>query len=367
MATVFLLALLFGSLAITALVVSPLRRNSPRTWLATLAAVPVLTLGAYLLLGTPAALEPAARAPLATGADTAVDPAEFAAAVAELRAELERNPQQPEGWVLLARSLSVQGDAAGARDAYAKALELVPDEPALMVELAQARAQADPRHLFDDEGLALLEQALVMQPANQRARWFLGVAQRQRGLNAEAVATWEALLPAVDATTAGSLRTQIAEARVAAGLPPAPAEPDAGSAGAPPSAAATPATSPLASSGTRDAAAPGLRVRIRLAPGLAERLDGQGTVFVMARAPDGPPMPVAAERHPVSALPLDIVLDDSDSPMPTQPLSRLDVAVVSARISARGTVERSADDIESAAVRVSLPTDATVELVLGAE
>jgi cytochrome c-type biogenesis protein CcmH len=76
---------------------------------------------------------------------------------------------------------------------------------------------------------------------------------------------------------------------------------------------------------------------------------------------------VAAERHPVSALPLDIVLDDSDSPMPTQPLSRLDAAVVSARISSRGTVERNADDIESAPVRVSLPTDATVELVLGTE
>ena len=78
-------------------------------------------------------------------------------------------------------------------------------------------------------------------------------------------------------------------------------------------------------------------------------------------------MPVAAERHPVSALPLEIVLDDGDSPMPTQVLSQLQVALVSARISASGTVERGSGDVETAPVRVSLPHDGIVELVLGAE
>src|SRR5690606_27646932 len=135
MATVFLLAVLFVAVATTAFVAAPLRRRSPRSWLVLMAAVPVLTVALYQVLGTPAALDPAARAPVDTAAATHVDPAEFAEAVSQLRAELERNPQQPEGWVLLGRSLSVQGDHAGARDAYARALELVPDEPALMVEL----------------------------------------------------------------------------------------------------------------------------------------------------------------------------------------------------------------------------------------
>lgn len=358
MASVFLLTVLFVSLLATALVVAPLRRGSPRTWLVLLAAVPLLTVGLYQLLGTPAALDPAVRAPSADGFDATAhaDPAQFAEAVAELRAELERNPKQPEGWALLARSLSVQGDHAGARDAYAKAQALVPDEPALMVELAQASAQAHSQNLFDDEALALLERAVALQPSNQRARWFIGVAQRQRGQDAEAAATWEALLPEVDPSTAASLRNQIAEARTAAGLPPAA---QAATAGA--GTAATAGNAPAAST----TGGPGLRVRISLAPGVAERLGGRGTVFVMARAPDGPPMPVAAERHEVSALPLDIVLDDSDSPMPTQTLSQLATALVSARISAGGTVERSAGDIESAPVTVSLPHDGVVELVLG--
>jgi len=366
MATVFSLALLFVSLAATALVAAPLRRKSPRAWLAVLAAVPLLTVGLYQVMGTPEALDPAARAAstLARG-DPHVDPADFAAAVAELRAELERNPEQPEGWVLLARSLAVQGDLPGARDAYARALELVPEEPALMVELAQASAQAHPQNLFDDASLALLERAAALQPANQRARWFIGVAQRQRGMDAEAAATWEALLPELDPSTAASLRSQIADAREAAGLPPAvpgaatPAAP-AQAAGQDPAAGAGPGADAPGSSG-------GLRVRVSLAPGVAERLGGRGTVFVMARDPDGPPMPVAAERHEVSALPLEIVLDDADSPMPTQVLSQLQAAVVSARVSASGSVERGAGDVEAAPVRVSLPSDAVVELVIGAE
>ena len=219
-----------------------------------------------------------------------------------------------------------------------------------MVELAQASAQAHPQHLFDDQALALLEQAATLQPSNQRARWFIGVAQRQRGMHAEAAATWEALLPEVDASTAASLVDQIARAREAAGV--TPATPD------PPAQAGTDAGAP---------AADGLRVRVSLAPGVAERLGGTGTVFVAARAPDGPPMPVAAERHELWALPLDITLDDGDSPMPTRVLSQLDVVLVSARISASGTVERGPGDIEPAAVRVSLPSSDVVELVLGAE
>lgn len=362
MTAVFLLAVLLLALLATALVAAPLRRSSPRTWLVTLAMVPLLTVGLYQFLGTPQALDPVARAAPAPGSDDNphIDPSQFAEAVAELRAELERDPQQPEGWVLLGRSLSVQGDHAGARDAYAKALELVPGEPALMVEVAQASAQAHPQNLFEDEAFALLQQAAVLQPSNQRARWFIGVAQRQRGQDAEAAATWEALLPEVDPSTAASLRTQIADARTAAGLPPLAA---GGPAAASP---AAPDAAPADGTATAATASGGLRIRVSLAPGLEGRVAG-GTVFVMARDPDGPPMPVAAERHPVSALPIELVLDDSDSPMPTQVLSQLRQAVVSARITAGGSVERSADDVESAAVRVALPYDGTIELVIGGD
>lgn len=63
----------------------------------------------------------------------------------------------------------------------------------------------------------------------------------------------------------------------------------------------------------------------------------------MAREPGGPPMPVAVQRHPVTALPLDIVLSDADSPMPTQPLSALASVEIVARVSRSGIAARAAE------------------------
>ena len=275
MTPVFLLAFLFLALAATAVVVAPLRRQSPRTWIALLAAVPLLAIAAYHVLGTPAALDPARRAPASAAApmnaDGRVDPEQLAKAMAELRAELERDPRQPEGWALLARALTVQGDLASARDAYAMAVDLQPDDPNLLTEAAQARAQAHPTRLFDGKAVAMLEHALKQQPQHQRARWFLGIAQRQGGDNAAAAATWEPLLAQVDAATAASLRKEIDSARVAAGMSPLPA---------------------VTSTATS------LQVKIALDPAFAARvrLRGDASVFVIARAPDGPPMPIAVEK-----------------------------------------------------------------------
>ena len=340
----FLVVVAVAGAALAAAVAWPLRGGSPRTWIATVVLVPLLAVGLYQLVGTPAALDPATRAPVPTAADGSTDPAVFAAAIAQLRAELERNPDQPEGWPLLARALASQGDFAGARDAFAKAVELLPDNPDLLVEAAQARAQAHPDNLFDDDALAQLQRAVQLQPGNQRALWFIGVAQRQRGQDAEAAATWEPLVSQVDARTAASLRAQIAAAREAAGLPPL-AKP-------------TPATAP---------AGTGLRVKVSLDPDFAARarLKGDAVVFVTARAAGGPPMPVAAERHTLGELPLDIVLDDSDSLMPTQKLSAMEAVDVSARLSAGGTADRQEGDVESATVTVRLPSSQVVELVIG--
>jgi cytochrome c-type biogenesis protein CcmH len=95
------------------------------------------------------------------------------------------------------------------------------------------------------------------------------------------------------------------------------------------------------------------------------RLRGDTTVFVIARIPGGPPMPVAVEKHSLQDLPLTLTLDDGDSPMPTQKLSALKEVEVFARLSAGSDPMRQEGDIESAAVTIKLPSTAPVELVLG--
>lgn len=290
----------------------------------------------YMLVGTPRALDGTAQQSPKTLGD----------AIVQLEAELQRDPRQAEGWRLLGQAYQREGQPAKARDAYAKAAALLPDDPDLLTEAAQARALANPGRVFDAQAVDLLTRAIAKEPGHQRARWFLGIAQRQAGDNAAAAATWEPLLALVDAATAPSLRKEIDDARADAGLPALETAP-----GASPSAAGTST----------------LTVQVSLDPEFAARvrLRGDATVFVIARAPDGPPMPVAAEKHAVSELPFTATLDDGDSPMPTRKLSQLKEVVLVARLSQSGEGNRQDGDIESKPVRVKLPARAPVELVIG--
>lgn len=290
-------------------------------------------LSLYALVGTPLALDPAVRAA----------PASLDEAIAQLEAQLEREPQAVEGWRLLGRAYASAQQPDKARDAYAKAAALAPDEPDVLVEAAEARALSAPEHRFDAQGVAWLTHALELQPEHQRARWFLGIAQRQAGDAAAAARTWEPLLAQVDPATAAPLRQQIDLARGEAGLPPLPGAPAAGS-------------------------GPSVQVRVSLDPALAERvrLDGDAAVFVVARAPGGSPVPVAAEKHAVSELPFRTTLDDGDSLMPTAKLSTLGEVEVSARLSASGTATPAEGDLQSPVVRATVGDAGVVELVIGA-
>ncbi|SDQ37524.1 cytochrome C biogenesis protein [Pseudoxanthomonas sp. CF125] len=335
MATFIALAVLL-SVAVLGGVLWPLWRDSRTLVLGGIAALGLATFALYRVTGTPASIEQAAsEAPMSLDA-----------AIAELRTELKRNPNQPEGWQLLGKTLASQGKMAESSEAFAQAVKLLPDDPNLLVEAAQARLYASSERKLDSQAIAWVKHALTQQPGHQRAIWLLGISQRQNGQPAEAAKTWEPLLSQVDPATAATLRKQIDAARAEAGLSPLPA-------------AAEPAT--------RTAGANALTVKVALDPDFASRvrLRGDTTVFVIARIPGGPPMPVAVEKHSLQDLPLSLTLDDGDSPMPTQKLSALKEVELIARLSASGDPMRQEGDLESKPVRVSLPAAAPVELVLG--
>ena len=330
----FLAVALALALAVLAVLLRPLWREARGVALAIGALVLVSTGLLYRIVGTPDALDPAAlRAPETIGE-----------AIAQLERSLARDPGQTEGWMLLGMAYQRQGELAKSRDAYARAARLAPADPDALTEAAQSRALAAPDRRFDAEAVAMLQAALKTSPDHQRARWFLGVAQRQAGDDAAAAATWEPLLGALQGGTADTLRSEVNAARAAAGLAPL----------APPAPAAT-----------ADAGA--LQVKVALDPDFAARvrLDGTAQVFVIARQPGGPPMPVAVERHGVADLPFTATLDDADSPMPTLTLSQLGAVELVARLSASGNATKQDGDIESNPVEVTLPATAPVELVIG--
>ncbi|KGE52129.1 tetratricopeptide repeat protein [Xanthomonas axonopodis pv. vasculorum] len=334
--TGFVIAVIVIALLAFGLVLRPLWREA-RGLAAT---VTLLLLAAsaalYWLVGTPGAITQQTNRP--------ATPRSLDEAIVQLRAALASNPEQAEGWVLLGRSLSSQQKFAEARDAFARAVALRPDEADVLVAAAQARMLADDSGRPDPEAMRLLEHALAVQPGHQRARWFLGVVQRQAGEPAKASATWEPLLRVVDAATRPGLLEQINAARQDARLEPIQAQ--AGAA--------------ADTSGKR------IQVRVTLDAEFAKRagLPGDTSVFVIARAADTP-MPVAVEKHALSELPLTITLDDGDSPMPTRTLSSLDKVQLLARLSRSGNAMRQADDVESAPVTVALPAAAPAKLVIG--
>lgn len=330
----FLAVALALALAVLAVLLRPLWREARGVALAIGALVLVSTGLLYRIVGTPDALDPAAlRAPETIGE-----------AIAQLERSLARDPGQKEGWMLLGMAYQRQGELAKSRDAYARAARLAPADPDALTEAAQSRALAAPDRRFDAEAVAMLQAALKTSPDHQRARWFLGVAQRQAGDDAAAAATWEPLLGALQGGTADTLRSEVNAARAAAGLAPL----------APPAPAAT-----------ADAGA--LQVKVALDPDFAARvrLNGNAQVFVIARQPGGPPMPVAVERHGVADLPFTATLDDADSPMPTLKLSQLREVELMARLSASGNAMKQDGDVESAPVRVVLPAKDPVTLRIG--
>ncbi|WAC63655.1 tetratricopeptide repeat protein [Pseudoxanthomonas sp. SL93] len=326
------------TVAVLLAVLSPLWRNARGLVLGGVAALGIATFALYRVVGTPAALQPDA---------TAAMPATLDEAVAQLEAELKENPNEPEGWRLLGKSYAAQERFAESQQAFERAVQLLPGDADLLVESAQARLFNHPQKKLDAIAVQLLEQALQINPAQQRGRWFMGVAQRQNGQPAEAAKTWEPLLAQVDPNTAATLRTQINEARSEAGLPPL-AEP------------ATPAAA--------DAGPALLTVTVDVAPALKAKLATGDTLFVFARQVGGPPMPVAAKRVPATAFPITLALGDGDSPMPTMKLSQLTQVQLVARISKAGDVTAQAGDLEAtpvtAEVKPGTPYTLTIDRVV---
>lgn len=336
-ALMFTLIVAAATLLVFSTVLRPLWRDKPRTALILIA---VLTLGSaalYRVVGTPAALDAAA--------------VERPDTIEEAIAQLEKNSDRfadHQGWVMLANAYARRGEATKARDAWEKAVAMTPDDADLRAATAEARARAHPQQRFDARAVEHLRHALKHNPKHQRARLFLGVSLRQQAKPAEAAEAWMPLLATTEGDARTTLRGEIDAARADAGLPPLPED---------------------ASATTPDESAKGgLTVKVALDPDFAARvrLRGDASVFVIARAPGGPPMPVAVEKHPLSALPLTVTLDDADGPMPTAKLSALQEVEVIARISDSGNAMRQDGDLESAPQRVRLPSKTPVSLTLGA-
>jgi len=302
---------------------------------------PPLVLGLYLAIGTPQALQP----------PPANDNAVLADAAEQLQQELARKPGNAQGWALLAQAYSALGKPQQALDALDHLLKLKPDDPDAMVAWVEATAETSPSHQIDDASRAKLQRALQIEPTHQRALWLLGISDFQRKDYADAAKQWKTLLPLLPP---GSRVTVAVQQELAAA--------EAHTGGSTPN--ATLAAADPASSSTATRAEVALTVTVKLDPKLAGKVTSGDTLFVFARAVDGPPMPLAVARLRASDLPARVTLTDAMAMAPTMTLSKFPKVSVAARISKSGNAMPQAGDLESAPVEVVTDSHKPVALTI---
>lgn len=126
-------------------------------------------------------------------AEGSVEAPDIGDMVEGLENRLKDNPDDLEGWMMLARSYTVLGEPEKAREALGNAARLAPDDPNVLA--LQARAIRDGNGGKDnDETVAILRRVLELAPDNEEALWFLGNAEADAGNKTEARELLERLL-----------------------------------------------------------------------------------------------------------------------------------------------------------------------------
>lgn len=184
---------------------SRLREIGP---LAIAAVLPIVAFVLYLGLGSPGlpGRPVATRAP---AADTQA-PHETTEMVGRLKERLKADPQDVEGWVMLARSYQTLRQYADAAAAWRQARALVPGEPEILGPLGESLVMAADG-IVTPEAMAAFEEARSVSPGDPRTLYYVGLAQAQRGEADKGLQTWvdlEALSPP-DASWLPMLRERI--------------------------------------------------------------------------------------------------------------------------------------------------------------
>ena len=340
--------------------------TAPITALILALVLPAFAVGLYMAIGDSAIIprlervagETAQATGQGHGAADAQQAASLEVMVERLAAKMEENPNQLEGWLMLGRTYVALNQPDKGAAALARALSLAPQNPEVMINLAQALATAANGQLAGRPA-ELIAAALVIEPKHATGRWLNGLVAYQAGEFPLAVKRWEALALDLDAAgeDASELRQFIADAREQGGLPPAntPTSPSV----TPVAAAA--AASPAASSQPAPAA---IQVAVSLAEPLKSRANANQSLFIYAKAASGPPMPLAVKRLRVADLPITVTLDDSLAMTPEMRLSNFPRVMVGARISASGQAVPQSGDLEGEIGPVATAENFSLKVVI---
>ena len=169
--------------------------------------MPLAAATGYGLLGTPQALNPPVAAP-------SISAPQIDAMLGKLVARLKANPDDAQGWAMLARSYRVLGRFVESAEAYSHAGALIENDPVLLADYAEVSARANDGR-FAGKPDELIKRALKIDPDEPHALFLAGASATDREDFPAVVEYWSRLLRQMEAGSeeAQSLERAIAKAR----------------------------------------------------------------------------------------------------------------------------------------------------------
>jgi len=322
-------------------------------------AVPVVAIGLYAYLGKgEAGFNPENFRP---GMTTEGHEGTLEQQVRKLQDHLQANPDDMEGWVMLARSYYFMKQYQAASDAFARTVALSGESnPGLLADYADALAMASGRNMAG-KPYELVKKALTIDPNNQKSLWLAATATYQAQDYKTTLDYWFTLRKQFPEGSDNYLQMtrNIAEVKQLLGMPL-----DEEVAIIQKAEAAPPPVASVGATGATGAAAKISGV-VSLDPSLKDKISPSDTLFVFARAASGPRMPLAIIRTSVSDLPLEFTLDDSLAMNPQMKLSRFNQVVVGARVSKSGNAMPQSGDLSGQSDVVALGSEGLKIIING--
>lgn len=300
--------------------------------------VPLLALAVYSVKGDFRAFDDTAI----KGEMPTKSAADINGMVAKLAQKMAQNPDDSEGWIMLARSYKVLKRYPEAVEALRKARALTGEQPEILLQLADVLAMEKGGTLLG-EPAELVAKALALDPDNGMALWLYGLANAEDSKFNEAIGYWQKLQTHYQPQDADYLEVQklIDQAREALGQPVAVAENKAVKNNK------------------------GIHLMVSLGDKFKAAANPEDAVFIYAQPAQGGKMPLAVVKKQVKDLPLEVTLDDSMAMMPTMTLSSVANVQVSARVSHTGNaIAQSGEPIGKMPLSTTVD-NGVVKLVIG--
>lgn len=298
--------------------------------------VPLLSITIYQKLGNEAAFPPELQTD-----ESAIASQEIEKMLAVVEKEIKENPDDVEGRIALAQVYVELERYSDAATVYLELNKLRPEDPDILVNYAEALARSHGNRLTG-KPTALLNAALEIEPKHGRALWLAGFAEQQADNKEGALAHWRHLLAGMeeDSEVFQHLENLISE--LESGTP----------------------TQEVVAANQSAAAQQSIQVKVALSSEFLTKVDPNTTLFIYARASEGPPMPLAVHKGLAKDLPIIVTLDDSMAMMPQMSLSSFPKVIIGARLSSNGQPQGQSGDYEGYSDAIEVSTNPVVDILI---